>query len=71
MRKEYTKVQDNDFHWYWIPNEKLIEFEEWNKMDTETDEFIKLIDKFEDYKTYGHPDETPAYWLLKEERSAN
>lgn len=67
MKEKYKKVQDNDSHWYWIPNELLEEFEAWNNMNTETDEFMQLIDKFEDYRTYGHPDETPSYWLLKEE----
>jgi hypothetical protein len=60
MKKEYKKIQDNDSHWYWIPTEKLNEFEEWNNMDTETDDFDPS--KYDEFRTYGDPDNAPAYW---------
>ncbi|MGK6342849.1 hypothetical protein ACMGDK_11455 [Chryseobacterium sp. DT-3] len=64
-KPEIKKLQDDDGHWYWIPNEFVKEFEEHEEflcgksyMDC-PDEFDDFIEKWDKYRTHGHPDNVP------------
>ena len=56
---EITKLQDDDCHWYWIPNNMVGEFLELldkiaglDYMDA-PDDFDRFSDRFEIYRTLG------------------
>jgi len=63
--KNITKIQDNDGHWYWITHNILDEFnlDLYNITGIEymdnPDAFDIFIDKYDKYRTYGDPDNTP------------
>lgn len=69
MKLKVTKIQDNDFHWFWIPNELLSHF----KSDLKTitgigymdnpEAFDSFIDRYEKYRTGGAPDLTPDIFI--------
>ena len=66
--RNITKAQDDDGHWYWIPNRLLAEFR--NELDRISgkmymdcpDEFDAFIDKYDKYRTLGDPDNMPAFF---------
>lgn len=65
---EYTKTQDDDCHWYWIPNEQIEDF----KTDLSgiagkdymesPDAFDTFSQKYEKYRTGGSPDNVPDFF---------
>jgi hypothetical protein len=65
---KYSRLQDNDCDWYWIPNEKVREFcsdkselegKEYMDCPNDFDEFQR---KYELFATGGDPDLTPHYY---------
>ena len=68
MKREITKIQDEDGHWYWIPNDILDNFREdldnisgKEYMDCPND-FDNFIDNYDVYRTLGDPDNMPDYF---------
>lgn len=68
---DITKRQDDDSHWYWIPNRLLCEFD--NELAEITgidymdnpDAFDAFIEKYDKYRTGGDPDLMPDYFKQK------
>jgi len=46
-----TQVSDESGHEYVIPVHKLLEFEEWNEMDTESEDFD--CERFDEFRIDG------------------
>lgn len=66
--KNITKAQDDDGHWYWIPNRLLAEFNNdleiiSGKMYMDCpDDFEAFIDKYDKYRTLGDPNNMPDFF---------
>ncbi len=64
-----TKIQDNDGHWYWIPNTRIGNFEHDNLQLSGKDymncpeKFDEFNSIFSDYLTGGDPDLIPEILL--------
>lgn len=65
MKTKITKLQDDDGHWYWIPDDKLESFKaqlseiEGKYYMDDPDKFDRFNDEFEVYRTGGDPDLIP------------
>jgi hypothetical protein len=68
MLPDITKIQDDDSHWYWIPNDILVDFQtdlasicgkDYMNCPDEFDDFITKYDK---YRTGGSPDIIPEFF---------
>jgi len=62
----YKKLQDNDFHWYWIPKELVDEFHKRNDSDYDSDDFDES--KYDEYRTWWHPDCIPDFYNKSENK---
>lgn len=68
-----TKLQDNDGHWYWIPNELAQQFhKDIDNLPSEYMDAPDLFDKFMadygNYMTDGSPDNMPEHFLIYNEQ---
>ena len=63
-----VKIQDDDFHWYWILNTMLPEFKtdfariKGKEYMSAPDDFDNFNQKYTDYRTLGSPDVTPSFY---------
>ena len=68
MVKNITKTQDDDGHWYWIPNSMLYQFEldrariEGKEYMDCPDDFDYFESKYSMYMTGGSPDNMPTFF---------
>lgn len=69
MNIEIEKLQDGEGHWYWIPKDRVNDFEKAvdflsgkDYLDFE-DEFNEFIDAYDKYRTGGDPSLTPDIFL--------
>jgi len=66
--KGVTKIQDNDGHWYWIPNDLLDGFKDHlSRMSGKyyldcPDEFDRFDDRYDNFRTLGDPDNVPRFY---------
>lgn len=69
MPKDITKTQDDDGHWYWIPNEILDNFQlDLQKISGKDymdcpDSFDDFSEKYEIFRTLGDPNNMPKIFL--------
>lgn len=50
----YINVQDNDFHWYYIPKDLEADFEK-DLEEADKDYHVSFIEKYSGYMTGGGP----------------
>jgi hypothetical protein len=54
MEEKYVNVQDQDCHWYYIPESMKKDFYK-EEAEGEDDEWVKFNDKWSEYRTGGGP----------------
>jgi len=52
-------MSDGDGHWFFIPVHRVPEFQEWNSLDTESEEFYESMNDWDGYRC-----DDPEFYLF-------